>query len=277
VQTLKPKPLAGRGAVLRDAARGISGIGRFTVRELLSGGIGTYRIRGSDLRIVLRHRTSDVFAFQEIFGQRIYEDLLQPFPSARREPVRVVDLGANVGLFCARAARAFPQALITAVEPDGRNLTLLRHAAELNAPYGEWRVVEACADVRAGSVEFIADGSWASRVAGVGDPPVELEADDGQRSVTVPAIDTFELIDGADIVKMDIEGSEWSLLSDPRLGQVRIGRLLVEYHDWACPDPNPHRLARALLERAGLKVLPVEDWGPEKTLLLAAPSQDQQH
>jgi FkbM family methyltransferase len=268
VGRLKSTLLGGRGAVLRDAARGISGIGRFTVRELLSGGTGTYRIRGSSLQIVLRHRTSDVFAFQEIFGQRIYEDLLQPFAS-RRDPVRVVDLGANVGLFCALAARVLPQALITAVEPDGKNLALLRQVAALNAPHGQWRVVEACADVRAGSVEFIADGSWASRVAGVGDPPAELEAEDGQHSVTVPTIDTFDLIDGADIVKMDIEGSEWSLLSDPRLGQVRIGRLLVEYHDWACPDPNPHRLATALLEKAGLEVLPVEDWGPEKTLLLA--------
>jgi FkbM family methyltransferase len=221
------------------------------------------------LRIVVRHRTSDVFVFHEVFNQRVYDDLFGGSSRARGRQLRVIDLGAHVGLFCARAAAALPHAHITAVEPDRANQAILRQTAALNRSHDEWDVVEACAHVRSGTVEFIADGSWVSRVAGVGEPPVGLESSDQANPSTVAAVDAFELIDGADIVKMDIEGSEWPILSDPRFRHVRIGRLLVEYHPWACPEEDSTWMITNLMERAGFEVLPMEEWSPERAVVLA--------
>jgi FkbM family methyltransferase len=261
--------LGGRVPLLIRAPQSITGGARFAVRELLTGGVGRYRVRGSELRVVLRHRTSDVFAFYEVFCQRVCDDLLRPLPALRGGTVRVVDLGAHVGLFSIRASAAFPNAHITAVEPDRRNLDVLRQAAALNASLADWELIEACAHVRSGSVDFVQGGSWASHVAGVGDPPARVQSDDRPDRVSVPTVDALELMDGADIVKMDIEGSEWAILSDPRIRDVRIGRLLVEYHPWAFPEGDTTRQVTGLMEQAGFQVLPMEEWSPERALVFA--------
>jgi FkbM family methyltransferase len=255
--------------VLRGAPRVVSGARKFAVRELMTGGVGTYRLRGSGVRIVLRHRTSDVFAFHEVFNQRVYDDLFGGSAQARVRPLRVLDLGAHIGLFCARAAATLPHAHITAVEPDRGNQAILHQTAALNRSHGEWDVVEACAHIWSGNVQFIEDGSWVSRVAGVGEPPVGLESSHQTNPSTVAAVDAFDLMDGADIVKMDIEGSEWPILSDPRFRQVRVGRLLIEYHPWACPEEDSTRMITSLMKQAEFEALPMEEWSPERAVVLA--------
>src|SRR4051812_46826736 len=75
--------------------------GRFVARQLRpTGKVERYRVRGTDVPVLLRHGTVDVFTFDEVFHRHLYD----PPPAvaaaldAAPQP-RVADLGANIGLF----------------------------------------------------------------------------------------------------------------------------------------------------------------------------------
>jgi hypothetical protein len=71
-------------------------------------------------------------------------------------------------------------------------------------------------------------------------------------TLTVPAIDLYEQINGGvDLVKMDIEGGEWAILSDPRLADLKANVIRLEWHTMLCPQPDAHAEAIKLLRRGG--------------------------
>ncbi|MDQ4019688.1 MAG: hypothetical protein M3188_07645, partial [Actinomycetota bacterium] len=84
-----------RGSLVRESAR-------FALNELRgSSAVATYRLRSSGIAVTVRHGTADVLVLDSVFSQGEYE-LAAPVEAtlaARRMPLRVVDLGANIGLF----------------------------------------------------------------------------------------------------------------------------------------------------------------------------------
>ena len=189
----------------------------------------------------IRHGTADVFTVAEVLARDEYA-----IPDeARRllpEHPRVVDLGANIGVFGIRAIRDLRPSVITSVEADPYNAQVLRRNAA-NVPMGtDWRVIEAfAAPTGDGSVDFAAGQFAESRSGEAG-------------GVAVPTVDAFTLMDDADLVKIDIEGSEWPILEDPRLATCNAKVLALEYHRWGCDageDPSTH--CRDLLHRAGFE------------------------
>ena len=89
---------------------------------MCSQAIGGYRSRESNVRIYLRHGTLDILTFDEIFRLGHYDLLLVVSYLLRRvgRPLRVADVGANIGLFGTLMRRLFPDAAITAFEPHPR-------------------------------------------------------------------------------------------------------------------------------------------------------------
>jgi len=210
--------------------------------------VAAYRLRDSDVRIVLRHGGADIWTFNELFELALYEppivvrDMLRKRPS----PLRVLDLGANVGLYGALIRRAEPRASMVAFEPDPTNRALLEACIALNAREGDWTLVPACAATSDGTVAFSATGDPESRAVDL--PPT---AD----VVTVEKRDVFPYVDGVDLLKMDIEGGEWELISDERFGGALA--VVLEYHPFGCPGEDPHREADRFLEAAGYRIIPV--------------------
>lgn len=235
---------ATRGVLVRSPLR-------FALNELRRAPVtATYRLRESGVAIAIRHHTPDVLVLDELFSQREYE----PPPEAAtalealRAP-RVVDLGANIGLFGAWVRGRFPGARIDALEPDSGNAEIQALAIAANDANETWTLERAAAATAAGTVEF-APGSFAnSRVARAGEP-----------SVSVAAVDVFPLLEGADLVKIDVEGAEWPLLEDRRLRQLRARVVVLEYHEDGCPEPDPEGAATHRLREAGYEVAP----GPTK-------------
>jgi FkbM family methyltransferase len=235
-----------RLASVRALAAMVEPSARFATRELRGArGASLYRVRGVGARIVLRHNSSDVWTLNEIFHDRSYDP---PRPVADRlrslkRPPRVLDLGANVGMYGALVHARYPGAIIVAFEPDPGNAAVHRRCMALNGSPAGWRLVEACAASEDGNRMFAALGGDESRVT----------VDGG--GLPVPARDVLPEMERADLVKMDIEGSEWELLADPRFG--RAPALVLEYHPHFCPSGDPHGEAERLLTRAGYQVQPV--------------------
>ena len=163
-------------------------------------------------------------------------------------PLRVVDLGANVGLFAAYIRERFADAEIAAFEPDPDNLAVLRRSAQEDRR--PWDVIAACADVEDREVQFTVGGFTNSRVETNGAAPTR----------TVAAVDVFPFLSDVDLLKIDIEGSEWAILADPRFADVPARVVALEYHAHLCPTHEPEPLAHQLLRRAGYDTLEREDF-----------------
>lgn len=211
--------------------------GSFSLREL--GGSTdacAYRVRDSDVALHIRHGTRDLGILDEIFLREYYElpERLRPAPR------NVVDLGANVGLFGVWLLDRFPDARITAFEPDRHNLELLERCAADNGGAERWRIVPACAAASDGAVPFLHGDFCGSRIT---EEAPEL----------APAVDVFPYLEGADLLKMDIEGGEWDILAEPRLAGAGVGAICMEYHPHRCPGAQPRDTAEQLLHAAGFE------------------------
>lgn len=164
-------------------------------------------------------------------------DLSAELPPAEHPAPRILDLGANIGLGALFLSRLYPGARFVCVEPDPRNQPLLRQTLDWN-------------DVQAETIHAAvgpASGRLALRLgfdptcSALEDSPMH-NLREGQVEVdilTVPAILARAGWDGADLVKIDIEGSEDTLLSQDNGWLEHVGAVVLEIH----PNTTPEKIA----------------------------------
>ena len=228
-----------RGRVVRETIR-------FALTEILGRRVlRRYRLRGSALVVHVRHSSPDVLNLDEVFYQRLYD---APDPVLRAlarigRPPRIVDLGANVGLAGAWFLGTHPGASVLAYEPDPANAAVHGRTLDANGLDGRWKLVVAAAGVEAGEVTFVAGSFAESRVAAPGE--------DG---VPVDSVDVLPELTRADLLKIDIEGGEWTILADERFAETSCRAVVLEYHPHLCPGPEPRAHAERLLRSAGFEV-----------------------
>ncbi len=206
------------------------------------GSVGTYRIRGTGREVSLQHGR-DLEALYEVFAAGEYEPPAEL--ASRLDPARVrriVDVGANVGMFTSWARGRWPEAQVVAVEPAPENLRVLRRVTA-DDPMVE--VIAAAVGTEVGQAAFVEDWGAGSHLAGSGA---------GEATTTVPMVDFPPLVEDADLVKMDIEGGEWPILADPRLAGVGPLVLVMEYHRVGAPSLPARASAERLLEASGFHV-----------------------
>ncbi len=140
----------------------------------------------------------------------------------------IIDLGANIGVTTLWFRSLNPYARIVSVEPDPFTFEKLRMNTARDPLV---KCVNAAITPESGPVPFAsAPKSWESRVSGVSSA-VTSEV----RGITLDDLVATEGIDRVDILKVDIEGMEFSVLPQARClataGQV-IGELhpdLIDY------------------------------------------------
>ncbi len=227
---------------------------RYWLRELLIGGVGHYQLRGDRSHLYIRHRTGDVDILRKFFGYKNY-DLPAAVDQRLRalgRPLDVLDLGANIGLFEVFLRERLPVDRVTCFEPDPSNAATLEKVRSANG--ANWEIVRACASNADGVTMFSGGHQNFSRIRADGD-------------TRVPVKDVFPRAARADVVKMNIEGSEWDILRDPRLAGIGA-TWIIEYHRIANPDADIHTAAEMLLEEAGYAVRRA-DPGPDNGLIWA--------
>lgn len=220
---------------------------RFALRQVAGHGTHCYELRQSGMKFHLRHRTGDVAILNKIFARDRALSSYEP-PSevaavldAASAP-RILDVGANIGLFGLYALTRWPGAEITAFEPDPENFRVLSRTVAANDTENRWSAVCAAASNAPGELRFAPGHGAKAHIAGAGD--------DGTISVT--AIDFFDQQgSGVDLVKMDIEGGEWEILSDPRFATLNARAIRLEWHVLKCPEPDARAAAIGLLRAAG--------------------------
>lgn len=219
---------------------------RFAANELRPGrALRSYTLRGSDVRVAVRHHTPDVLILDEVFAQAEYEppkDAADALEALGR-PIRVLDLGANIGLFGAWTLGRFRVHDIHGVEPDPANAAVHEAAIQANEGRVDWRLTRAFAAASAGEVRFHAGEFTTSHLARP-----------GEDAISVPAVDVLPVLDEADLVKLDIEGAEWEILLDERFRSCKARAFVLEHHREGCPEDEPRELAERVLRDAGYNV-----------------------
>lgn len=160
-------------------------------------------------RLFLRNRDDYGVAY-EVFMKKLYEVACS---GARL----IFDLGGHAGFTMLYFARLCSDARIVVIEPDHRRANQIRKHIRSNRLEGRVDLIEAAASCRSGKSRLSACGS-ASHLGAEGE------------EVTV--VDVFGMLSSEriDILKMDIEGSEYEILGDPRFEKFAPTVIAMEWH-----------------------------------------------
>ena len=232
---------------------------RFAALQTGMQRVAGYHLRDSGAMVFLRHRTRDVNILNEIFGgtggRNSYEP---PEPVARlldSKPAPVIfDLGGNIGLFAIYALGRWPGSTVQSFEPDPTNLAVLRQTFAKNEFGERWSFSDVAVSNEKGELEFVAGLSADSYLSGgTGGAEVDTVAETtaGGHTITVQTVDFFATEPRGDLLKMDIEGGEWAILTDPRFAGLKVDILVMEWHARGCPFPDPHEGIVRLLRQSG--------------------------
>lgn len=199
---------------------------------------GTFRLtfRGRPVHYV--DAASCASAGAAIFDQRIYD-----FNSESPAP-RIIDCGANIGLAVLSWKMRYPQAHITAFEPDAKVFhTLQRNVREWNLEHVE--LLQAAVSDRSGQAAFVSEGADAGHLQPATGGPQDAPPDQPNLVKTVPLGDYLDA--PVSLLKVDIEGAEVDVLVSVADRLTHVERIFVEWHSYAGQAQRLHELLGVLV------------------------------
>ncbi len=194
-------------------------------------------INDSELILEIRKNQSDLYILRENFIQLIYN---YEYERYIKEPLFIVDLGANMGLSSLYFQNRFKNAKIVCVEPVEDNVKMIINNMRNNN--FNWVIEKAAIQSKEGTVTLYPNEWWSSCTV-VEDianrrqmnkerfeyhlklNPVEVEA------IPVDIILDRNSIEIVDILKMDIEGAEEDAILNSSKWLNRVKILIIEIHD----------------------------------------------
>ncbi|MEO8152712.1 MAG: FkbM family methyltransferase [Rhizobacter sp.] len=191
-------------------------------RAMRSAGSVSVQVPGLSSPVELRGHSSDAATFIQIF---LRGDLDFPVPGPA--PRVIVDVGANIGLASLYLARRYPDARIIAIEFETENF---RQLQANTAAYPR--------------IECVHAGLWpVDTLVAVANPDaakwahVPVQAAGGSepgsaiRAVSMPTLMAELNIASIDLLKIDIEGSEYELFESPPEWMSAVKTVAIELHD----------------------------------------------
>ncbi len=169
------------------------------------------------------------------FVERDINDDTQGCKNLSPAPKVILDIGANIGMWTIAMANRYPEAFIYAVEPAPYNVLNLQRNLRLSNLESRTKVIHSAVHSEKGTITLwqhpVNSGS-ASMFSGVN---VHVP-------VSVPAMTLDELIETTgpiDLLKMDIEGSEYSAFKSFTKWD-KVKRITIEMHYLPLINDDPN-------------------------------------
>jgi FkbM family methyltransferase len=180
-------------------------------------------------------------AYQAIFEKEIYA-----FRCSYDCPV-IIDGGANIGLATLYWKHRFPDASITAFEPDPDIFDALRWNIEKHG-HDDVTLMQKGLWSSDGTLEFTADGADGGHLR---------KSAGGDQSENVNTVSVTRLREylgtRVDLLKLDIEGAETEVLLDSAGALGSVQHLFVEYHSYVGQEQRIDEMLR-VLRNAGFRL-----------------------
>jgi FkbM family methyltransferase len=203
-------------------------------RAMRRSGLTWMKVPGLASRVELRGLSSDAATFIQIF---LRGDL--DFEVPGEPPRTIVDAGANIGLASLYLARRFPGARIIAVEFETENFQQLQRNASAYP-----------------NIECVHAGLWPTDgLVAVANPqaakwahvptaaPAGTHDVSSVRAISMATLMAEHRIDSIDLLKLDIEGSEYELFETAPDWMSRVKTVAIELHDHMRPGAGTRFLA----------------------------------
>ena len=193
----------------------------------------TVQLRAGLQLIIRPAPTTDADVAYQIFVASEYEFPFLINPAAVH---LIVDLGGNVGYTVLYFGHKFPKANIVVFEPHPEHVRQIREHIAINSLIDRVLVRAEAAGCTSGSIRLTDDGSCSL-----------LTLEDRRGSIQVPVVDWFSAVgeQAIDLLKIDIEGSEYGILEDPRFAALDVEYLVMEWHEFS----GENRSSEALVSR----------------------------
>ncbi len=208
-----------------------------------------FKFQGRNLKTELE-TDADFSVFEEVFKDLDYQQCDNIIQNAKN---CILDMGAHIGLFSIYCAVLNPGVKIFAFEPDERNFSLLKKNLKLN------RINNVYVKNIAVGPE---DGVKSFYLSADSHNHSLISRSENQKTVKVQ-VKTPDTINGKilnredlsniDLVKMDIEGSEYDVLASMSDNLIRkTTAFFIELHD--CQNRRKTDLPVSLLRKNGFRV-----------------------
>ena len=220
------------------------------------------------LRFKMDVHAGDLQVIYEVFGDRFYDRYFSDIVSDGT----ILDIGGNIGTFTVRAARDLvPQGKVISIEPNPECLAVIREHLSMNS-LSNVQTVGAAVTNEGDTVTLLVPLLRGDSTLFPGNPGTPIK---GLVAIDVPTIhtrDVLRLAESFELVKVDCEGGEFSLLYETEPEDWKnIKRVALEYHlgfDRKYPM-SPEQL-RDRVEQFGLKVLVLQPTSKVYGYLIAA-------
>ncbi len=176
-----------------------------------------YHLYKNKYKVAFKDGPTFLMSINELFIAEFYK-----FKTNKDSP-RIIDCGSYIGTSVLYFKVHYPNAILTAFEPDKENYLLLKTNLD-SWNFSDTEVINAAIWVDNGNISFTSAGNMSSKIE------VEnvKEGDDKQSVECVRLKDLLN--EEIDFLKIDIEGAEYAVLKDCSDDLQNVKNLFVEYH-----------------------------------------------
>ncbi|SOC78583.1 methyltransferase, FkbM family [Salinimicrobium sediminis] len=154
-------------------------------------------------------------SYREIFQKKIYQ-----FKPVSKNPT-IIDCGANMGLSTLFFSKYYPDAMVIAFEPDSYVFPFLKKNMKSQI-LENVHLEEKAVWISESSLDFYTDKGLGGRLN---------KEYSGQKSTRVETVRLKEILTKKiDMLKLDIEGSEFDVLKDCEEKLYLVDHIFIEYH-----------------------------------------------
>lgn len=181
-----------------------------------------------------------LYSIQELFIEQVYKF------SPRSATPYIIDCGSNIGLSIIYFKKCYPDCRVIGFEADPKIFELCKKNISTFNYNQNMQLVNKAVWINEGSIDFLPEGTLGGSIERINE-----EAMEGVIRIECVRLNDY-LNEPVDFLKIDIEGSELTVLKDCEKNLKNVNNLFVEFHGYTSREQNLDELL-VIIKKAGFR------------------------